>query len=172
MTDSAPMISPPARRWAWIRLGVGFAAAVGVAVAIGVPSALLDNPFFVRMTPVPWWSYAAWAVTSVLSGVLAATYVHAPSSAPRAPGRAGVVANIGSVLAVGCPVCNKLIVAALGVSGALGVWAPMQPVLAAASLAVLGWALWRRLSTLRSCPAGMSPAPMTEARPEPFAGQR
>ena len=84
MTDSAPMILPPARRWAWIRLGVGFAAAVGVAVAIGVPSALLDNPFFVRMTPVPWWSYAAWAVTSVLSGVLAATTsTRARFSSPR-----------------------------------------------------------------------------------------
>lgn len=172
MTDSAPMNLSPAPRWAWLRLGVGLAAAVGVAVAIGVPSALLANPYFVRMTPVPWWSYAAWAMTSVLSGVLAATYVHAPPSPPRAPGRAGIVANIGSVLAVGCPVCNKLVVAALGVSGALGVWAPMQPVLAAASLAVLGWALWRRLSTLRSCPAGTPPALMTEARPEPFAGQR
>ena len=83
MTDSAPMIPPPARRWAWIRLGVGFAAAVGVAVAIGVPSALLDNPFFVRMTPVPWWSYAVWASTAVLSGILAATYVHATPAASR-----------------------------------------------------------------------------------------
>lgn len=134
----------------WIRLGIGLAACAGVAVAVGVPSALLANPFFVRMTPVPWWSYAAWVATSLLSGILAATYWRAPS-APGTPRRAGIVANIGSILAVGCPVCTKFVVAALGVSGALGMWASIQPVLAAVSLAVLGWALWRRLSTLRSC---------------------
>lgn len=88
-------------------------------MAVGVPSALLANPFFVRMTPVPWWNYAAWVATSVLSGILAATYWHAPS-APGTPRRAGTVANIGSMLAVGCAVCKKLVVAALGVSGALG----------------------------------------------------
>lgn len=172
MTDTAPMTLPPARRWVWIRLGAGLAATVGVAVAIGVPSALLANPFFVRMTPVPWWSYAAWAATAVLTGVLAATYVHAPPVATGTQGRAGIAANLGSVLAVGCPVCNKLVVAALGVSGALGIWAPIQPVLAAASLALLGWALWRRLSTLRSCPVATPPAPADQARREPLAGQR
>lgn len=155
----------------WIRFGIGLAASAGVAVAVGVPSALLANPFFVRMTPVPWWSYAAWVATAVLSGILAATYWHAPS-APGTPQRAGIIANIGSILAVGCPVCNKLVVAALGVSGALGVWASIQPVLAAVSLAVLGWALWRRLSTLRSCPV-TAPAVTETALPRgPFAGQR
>jgi hypothetical protein len=136
-----------------------------------MPSALLPNPFFARMTPVPWWSYAAWVATSALSGILAATYVHAPRASGRAR-RAGFVANIGSILAVGCPVCNKLVVASLGVSGALGVWASIQPVLAAASLAVLGWALWRRLSTLQSCPVTASTVTETASPRGPFAGQR
>lgn len=164
-------INPPPAVRPWIRLGIGVAACAGVAVAVGVPSALLANPFFVRMTPVPWWSYAAWVATSVLSGILAATYWHAPS-APGTPRRAGIVANIGSMLAVGCPVCNKLVVAALGVSGALGVWAPLQPTLAAASLAVLGWALWRRLSTMQSCPVTAPAATETASPRGPFAGQR
>lgn len=143
-----------ARRVIWLQFAVAVVAAAVVAVAVGVPSAMLANPFFVRMTPVPWWSYAVWALTAVLSGVLAATYVHRRATASAAPGRAGILANVGSVLAVGCPVCNKLVVAAIGVSGALTVWAPIQPLIAAASLALLGWALWRRLATLRSCPAG------------------
>lgn len=138
------------RRVLWLQLAVAVVAAAVVALAVGVPSALVDNPIFVRMTPVPWWSYAVWALTAVVSGILLATYVARPA-ASSAPGRAGILANVGSVLAVGCPVCNKLVVAAIGVSGALNVWAPIQPLIAAASLALLGWALWRRLTTLRSC---------------------
>ncbi len=148
-----------ARRVVWLQLAVAVLAAAVVAVAVGVPSAVLANPFFVRMTPVPWWSYAVWALTALLSGVLVATYVHGRAAVSAAPGRAGILANVGSVLAVGCPVCNKLVVAAVGVSGAMTVWAPIQPVIAAASLAVLGWALWRRLTALRSCPVGGEGAP-------------
>lgn len=104
---------------------VGAAAA---AAAVAIPSAVVSNPFFVRMTPVPWWSYAVWVATAVLSGLLLATYVRRAPVEPAPPARAGIVAVIGSVLAVGCPVCNKVIVAAVGVSGALNVWAPLQPV--------------------------------------------
>lgn len=143
-----------ARRTVLLQLGVAVVVAAVVAVAVGVPSAVLANPFFVRMTPVPWWSFAVWALTALLSGVLAATYVNRRASASAAPGRAGILASVGSVLAVGCPVCNKLVVAAIGVSGALNVWAPIQPAIALGSLALLVWALWRRLATLRSCPAG------------------
>jgi hypothetical protein len=143
-----------AGRLVWLQVAVAVAGAAVVALAVGVPSALVANPVFVRMTPVPWWSYAVWALTSVASGVLVATYLRRPSGVSSAPGRAGILANVGSVLAVGCPVCNKLVVAALGVSGALSVWAPLQPLIAAAALTLLGWALWRRLAALRSCPVG------------------
>lgn len=142
------------RQVLWLQLVVAVASAALVAAAVGVPSALLANPFFMRMTPVPWWSWAVWVLTAVLSGVLAATYVQRRTPVSTAPGRAGILANVGSVLAVGCPVCNKLVVAAIGVSGALNVWSPIQPLIAAASLGLLGWALWRRLMTLRSCPIG------------------
>jgi hypothetical protein len=63
-------------------------------------------------------------------------------------GRAGVLGtSLLSTLAVGCPVCNKIVVGLLGMSGALGVWAPIQPVLAVTAVAALGAAVvvrWRR----------------------------
>lgn len=138
----------------WAQLTVAVLAAAVVALAVGMPSVLLANPVFVRMTPVPWWSYAVWVCTAALSGALIATYVRRLPAASPAPGRAGILANVGVVLAVGCPVCNKLVVAAIGVSGALNLWAPIQPPIALASLVLLGWAVRRRLATLRSCPAG------------------
>ena len=67
-----------------------------------------------------------------------------------------------AAFAVGCPVCNKLVVAALGMSGALTIWAPLQPVIATASIAALGWALRSRLRSEYACSIGTdrpSPTP-------------
>ncbi|MYS66003.1 hypothetical protein GTW66_18745 [Streptomyces sp. SID5473] len=68
-----------------------------------------------------------------------------------------------SVLAVGCPVCNKLVVLALGMSGAMSYWAPAQPVLAIASVALLAHALAGRLRTADACPVPTGRAPVTDA---------
>lgn len=136
----------------WQQCIVAGAVAVGVGLAVGIPSALVPNPWFARMTAVPGWSYVAWILIAVMSAVLAATYVGDASATSTTSRRTGILANIGSVLAVGCPVCNKLVVAAVGVSGALNVWAPVQPVIAAVSVSVLGWALQQRISSRRACP--------------------
>lgn len=44
-------------------------------------------------------------------------------------------------------------VATLGVSGAVTLWAPLQPVLAVLSIVGLGWALQRRLQNEYACSA-------------------
>jgi threonine/homoserine/homoserine lactone efflux protein len=44
---------------------------------------------------------------------------------------------------VACPPCHVLVVSALGTSGALSLFAPVQPVLGIVGVGVLGWALWR-----------------------------
>jgi hypothetical protein len=56
----------------------------------------------------------------------------------------GGVASFGAFLAIGCPVCNKLALLLLGTSGALSIWAPIQPVLGALSLTLLAaTVVWR-----------------------------
>jgi hypothetical protein len=61
--------------------------------------------------------------------------------------------------AVGCPVCNKLALVALGYAGALRWFAPVQPFLAVGGVALLGWALRARLQGQLVCPAPTEPAP-------------
>ena len=56
-----------------------------------------------------------------------------------------------SVFAVGCPACNKLVVFALGASGALTYFAPLQPVLGLFTLGLLLYALRARIDGERSC---------------------
>jgi membrane protein implicated in regulation of membrane protease activity len=74
------------RGWSRPQLLAAVVGAVAVAVVIGVPTGLIANPIYTRMTAAPAWSYAVWAATSVLSGLLIATYVRRPA-ATRSPTR-------------------------------------------------------------------------------------
>jgi hypothetical protein len=133
------------RRWA-VAVGV----ALLTAVVIGVPTGIISSPFYHRMTPVLWWNPPIWAATSLLAGLVSATYVRSALPARR-PGQASGAASVLSLFAVGCPICNKLVVAAIGVSGALNVWAPIQPILAVLSVTAMSAALVVRLKGERSC---------------------
>lgn len=48
--------------------------------------------------------------------------------------------------------CNKLVLIALGTTGAMELFAPLQPFLAVASVLLLGVALRTRLRVERACP--------------------
>ncbi|UNS98095.1 hypothetical protein MMF93_17725 [Streptomyces tubbatahanensis] len=150
----------PARRW-----GVAAAAAALTALVVGVPTAAIPTPLFSRAVATPWWAWPTLALTALLAGLLLATYVRAPASAAsaeeaatrwsstrRSSTRLGTVGGALSFFAVGCPVCNKLVLLALGTSGALTVWQPLQPVLALASLTLLAVATVRRLAGEAACP--------------------
>lgn len=96
------------------------------------------------------------ATRPAATGPVAAPVVAAKAGSPgtaaatmRADGSLlGTVAGFGAFLAIGCPLCNKVVLIALGASGAMSIWAPIQPMLGAASVLLLGvtvaWRLRRR----------------------------
>ena len=96
---------------------------------IGLPTAVVPDRFFVRITPTRPQDYLFLALTALLVGPIAATYV--VPQGPSLPGREGRLGGGGllSFLAIGCPICNKLVVLALGLGGALRWFAPIQPLL-------------------------------------------
>ncbi|TBT96469.1 hypothetical protein ET996_01845 [Propioniciclava tarda] len=114
-------------------------------------TAMIPNPAFGRAVPTTVWAWPVLIVTAVLGGLVGATYVRAPGD-PAPVTKVGVVGGLLSYFAVGCPVCNKLVLLALGYSGALQWFAPAQPFLAAAGLALLAYALVRRLRAAQACP--------------------
>lgn len=139
-----------ARRW---RAAAG--GAVVTALLIGLPTDVIPNPVFGRPVPVTWWSLPVLVITSVLAGLLLATYVREPDVDPvemDRPARAGGIGGLLAFFAVGCPVCNKLVLVALGTTGAMELFAPLQPILAVASTVLLAVALRMRLRNERSCP--------------------
>jgi hypothetical protein len=139
------------RSWTAWQWGAGVAGAALAAVLIGIPTGIIQTPFYHRMTPVTWWSHPAWALTAVFEGALLATYVRAGGARRASTGHA-TTGGVLSFLAVGCPVCNKLVVLAAGASGALSYWAPVQPFLAVASAGLLVFAVRQRLRGVKRCP--------------------
>jgi hypothetical protein len=144
------------RRWATAATGT-----VAVALLVGVPTEMIPNRVFARTLPVLWWNYPVWIATSVLSGLLLATYVRGgPEATQDAPSRQGGVGGLLAFVAVGCPVCNKVVVLALGTSGAMSWFAPLQPLLAVGALGLLAVALRARFRGERACPV-----PLRRVRP-------
>jgi len=123
--------------------------AVVVALAVGLPTDVIPNPIFGRPVDVTWWSYPSLIITSVLGGLLLATYVSDQQLVARK--RTGIAGGLLGFFAIGCPVCNKLVVIALGTSGALDWFAPTQPLLALLSMTLLAVALRQRLRGATSC---------------------
>lgn len=142
-------------------------AVVISAVAIGIPTDVFPNPWFTRMTPVRTFDVILWPLTSVAVGALLAT-VALPRSGAGTHGElsGGAGGGLLSVFAIGCPVCNKLVVLAIGFSGALTYFAPIQPVLGVAALIVTLVVLRRRISApVEVCPLPDLSAGNTPAKP-------
>jgi hypothetical protein len=132
-------------------------ATAGSLLILGVPTAVIPNPFFIRMTPTETFNVLVWLASAPLIGLMVATYVRPPRHAighrPDEPGAGrATLGGVAAYLAIGCPICNKVVVAALGVSGALSIFAPIQPLIGAASVALLGATLtWRLRDRARRC---------------------
>lgn len=113
---------------------------------MAVPTAILPTPFFTRMTPVRAQDLVFLALSMLLLAGIGATYgvPHASATCHKRTLGGGIL----GAFAIGCPVCNKIVVALLGVSGALTYWAPLQPIVGLGAIVVLGWALHVRLAQL------------------------
>lgn len=154
--DLAMLAAWPARRWA-----VATAATLGFVLLVAVPTDLIDNPAFSRAVPATWWAWPALLLTSALGGLLLATYVYtSPDSAnveqDRRAGWRGYAGGMLTYFAVGCPVCNKLALLALGSAGALTWFQPVQPFLQGGGTLLVAFGLWQRLRGERECPVPAS----------------
>lgn len=144
------------RSWTGRQVRVAVVASVLIGLALGVATVLIPNSLFSRDIPPVAWNYPVWVVTSVLSGMLLATYTASRGTEPQqesgGASRSGTVGAVLAWFAVGCPVCNKIALLALGYSGALTWFAPAQPFLAVAALVLLTAALVVRLQGSVHCP--------------------
>lgn len=141
--------------WSAKRWIVAISTAIATALIISLPTAVIENPLFGRDVEVTSWSIPVVLITSVISGLILATYVKNDTSVDEEKSiKIGGAGAFFSFLAVGCPVCNKIALIALGYSGALQYFAPLQPYMAALGVGLLMYALRKRLNGELMCSTG------------------
>ena len=129
---------------------------LSAALLIGLPTVLIPNPFFTRMTPTSLQDYVIWGISIALIGpvmALAILYPTIRKTAPSDPSLTGggrvLAGTLLSFFAVGCPICNKLVVLLLGLGGAMTIFNPLRPFLGIASIILLVVTLVLRVRVLR-----------------------
>ena len=161
--ESLRLSAAALRAWGPRQVLTAVVAGTAVTVVMGLATVLIPNSLFSRDIPTVPWNYPVWILSSALMGLLIATYVTpAEDRAAREDGpvevgerrdaRTGTAAGVLAWFAVGCPVCNKLALLALGYGGALTWFAPAQPFLAVLALALALVAVISRLRGQVACP--------------------
>lgn len=152
MRSQVTQIMESLRSWPLVRWKATLVTAVLTFIVIGVPTAVIPNSLFGREIEVTAWSIPVLAMTSLLSGLLLATYIAAaPATDDQKSARFGGAGAVLSYFAVGCPVCNKLALVALGYSGAIKYFAPIQPFLGFISIALLVYVFVKRVLNEGTC---------------------
>lgn len=147
----------------WRFWGLSILCALGSGLLIGIPTVLIPNPFFIRMTPTSGQDYLIWAISSALLGTVLALAILSPTVSPPLPTRGTgnwrmMAGTLLSFFSVGCPICNKLVVLLLGLSGAMTFFNPLRPFLGIASIILLSVTLFLRVRVMRhGCPVSFDP---------------
>ena len=139
--------------------------ALGSFLLLGLTTAVIPNPVFGRSIAPTDWALEVLIVTSVLAGLLFGTYVRNDAGGSEVTpdernARRGSIGGLLAYLAIGCPVCNKVVLIALGSTGAVQYFAPVQPYLGAVGIGLMGWALVVRLNREAAC--AVAPAVTSE----------
>ena len=144
----------PPRRWL-----VALAAGAAFVLVVAVPTDLIDTPVFGREIPPTWWAWPSLAGLVGLGGLLVATYVARTGRSPIAVDAVAAAGSAASLtyFAVGCPVCNKLVLARARQRRCRSPGSSRSSRCSRASPSLLlAWALRSRLLGELSCPTDPS----------------
>lgn len=118
--------------------------------ALGTVSAIWENPFFVRMTPVGTWELPALVLLSTLTGVFAA--VRRPVCSLNQAG----AGSIAGFLGIACPTCNKILMLIFGGEALMRWFDPIRPLISLLGIAILVYAISREFGFRRLQPVEQS----------------
>ena len=128
---------------------VGIASSTILFLVFGMVTSIIQNPFFIRMTPVRWLEWTSLIVTSSLIGIYIGLTYYGRKTATK---KCNVTATAGGVfgfLTFGCSICNKILVLLLGVTGVLTYFEPVRPALGVLSIGLLGTAVVYKAKKIR-----------------------
>ena len=130
------LFSPQLRSREWM---VSLGIAGSIFAMLGTVTALWQNPFFIRMTPITIWDFVILGLEALLLGMYLGI---------RAPACGVARASLGGVfgfLGFGCSICNQLLILIFGASFLLTYFEPYRYLVGFAGIAMLILALVRKL---------------------------
>ena len=124
----------------WKTLAKAALYAVAILLILGIPTALIPNPVFHRMTPSNALDYFFLLTTSLLAGA----YLAIPAkTCPHDVKAAG--GGVLGLLAFACPICDKLLVLLLGATFLMAYFDPIRPLLGVISIVLLLYAIDKKI---------------------------
>ena len=140
-------------------IAYGLAAGIASFLVLAISTTIIPNPIFPREEPVRMIDYVILGTVTVLATGLGATWAM-PKSCPLDRNKL-LSGGVLSFIAIGCPVCNVAVVALIGTGGALAWFAPLQPIIGAAAIALLSVALFMQIRDIRrtSMPGNVQSSP-------------
>ena len=111
-----------------------------VFVMMGTLTALWNNPYFIRMTPVTGWDYVILSLESMLIGLFFG--IRRPRCATKKAGIGGVFGFLG----FGCSICNKLLLLLFGSSFLLTYFEPIRYYVGATGILIFSFALYQKIA--------------------------
>ncbi|RKD88605.1 hypothetical protein [Halopiger aswanensis] len=153
-------------------MAYGVVAGIGVFLLFGLVTGLIPNPLYVRMVPRTPIDYLFLSLTALLAGIYVAQrsateITTADADSPTAEDvdesennsvigedRLAFGGLVGGFLAVGCPICNVVLLALFSSSALMTYFDPLRPLLGALSVTLLVGLIYVRHS--RSCQTCLS----------------
>ena len=118
--------------------GIAVLSSIVLFFLFSVPSAMISNPFFIRMTPPTMYEWFILTITAVLAGTYITLYYYKKESQSVKGTCAATGGSFLGFLTFGCAFCNKLLIFLLGISGIMTYFLPIQPYLGALGIVLLG----------------------------------
>lgn len=122
---------------------MGSVVTLTIFALFGILTVLIPNNFFRRMTPIYWYDYIFLVLTSILIGVYAGFWYYKRKTTSKCI-YAAAGGTVGGLFSFGCPICNKLLVLLLGVTGVMTYFEPIQPILGVASISLLSFVVYKQ----------------------------
>lgn len=108
-------------------------------LVLSIPTAVIPNRFFIRMTPVFWFDYIFLVINSILIGIYFGITYSSPKPEVCVVEKKSIFAQVLSFLGIACPICNKILVFIFGTIFLLTYLEPLRPYLSLLSALLLLW---------------------------------
>lgn len=131
-----------------VALVVALVSALLLYFGFGIFTAIIENAFFIRMTPVGWLEKFALISTSALIGLYIGLAYYGKTHQGRVCNASATGGGVFGFLTFGCSICNKILVSLLGVAGVLSFIEPLKPLFILLSLSLLVFAIFIKAKAL------------------------